>query len=253
MKRLALALGAVLWLSARPADAHPVPFSYVDVRLEGSTINLTLVVHDFDLAHDLGLDVPDRLLDPAALDKYAAAIVKLLEPRLTVAADGRVLTGQAWTAPEALPDRASVRLQRRYDVGGVPGALTVTARMFPYDTAHQTFVNVYEQGEISAQAILDGGQTQIRIPVRDTAGRLGGRAKVRAFGNPPHPDRARSHPVPRRAAARRRVDAPAPAGRDVVYGGPQHHAVACGPRDPEPASPAGRARNCLEHRLRWGG
>ncbi len=178
MKRLALALGVLLWLSVRPAAAHPVPFSYVDLRIEGSTINLTLVVHDFDLAHDLGLDVPDRLLDPAALDKYAAAIVKLLDPRLTVEADGRVLTGQNWTAPEALPDRASVRLQRRYDAGGVPGALTVTARMFPYDTAHQTFVNVYEQGEISAQAILDSGQTQYEYL---SGTRQGAWAAVRRF------------------------------------------------------------------------
>ena len=231
MTRLVLACAAVLWLAALPADAHPVPFSYVDVRLEGSAINLTLVVHDFDLAHDLGLATPERLLDPASLDSYAAAIVKLLEPRLTVEADGRVLVGQAWAAPEAIPDRQSVRLQRRYDVGAVPGALTVTARMFPYDPVHQTFVNVYEQGEISAQAILDGGADPVRIPVRDTPGRLGGRAEVRALGGPPHPDRTRPYPVSRRAAARRRLHAPAPAGRHGVHRRPQHYAVAGGPGD----------------------
>jgi hydrogenase/urease accessory protein HupE len=178
MTRLVLACAAVLWLAALPADAHPIPFSYVDVRLEGSAINLTLVVHDFDLAHDLGLATPERLLDPASLDSYAAAIVKLLEGRLTVEADGRVLVGQAWAAPEAIPERQSVRLQRRYDVASVPGALTVTARMFPYDPVHQTFVNIYEQGEISAQAILDGSETRYEYL---SGTRQGAWAAVRKF------------------------------------------------------------------------
>ena len=45
-----------------------MPFSYLDVRLAGSAVDLTLVVHAFDLAHDLGVEPPDRLLDPAVLD-----------------------------------------------------------------------------------------------------------------------------------------------------------------------------------------
>ena len=178
MKRLVLGSLAVLCLAVAPAAAHPVPFSYVDLRLEGSAIDLTLVVHNFDLAHDLGVELPDRLLDPALLDSYAAAIVTLLGARLTVVADGRPLVGQPWAAPEALADRQSVRLRRRYDVGGVPGAVTVTARIFPYDPAHQTFVNVYEQGEISAQAILDGGETQYEY-ISGT--RQGAWAAVRKF------------------------------------------------------------------------
>ncbi len=178
MKRLVLAWVMVLCAAPLPLAAHPVPFSYVDLRLEGSSINLTLVVHDFDLAHDLGIAQADRLAAPAVLDSYAAAIVKLLDPRLTVAADGRVLVGQAWAAPEALPDRQSVRLQRRYEVGSVPGLLTVTAKIFPYDPAHQTFVNVYEQGDISAQAILDGGHTQYEYL---SGTRQGAWAAVRKF------------------------------------------------------------------------
>ena len=58
-------LTLVLILSFAPhAMAHPVPFSYVDVRIEPGAIELTLVAHVFDIAHELGVDPPDRLLEP---------------------------------------------------------------------------------------------------------------------------------------------------------------------------------------------
>ncbi len=64
-----VALGALALLVgvAAPAAAHPVPFSYLDIRIEPGAINLTLVVHVFDAAHELGVDPPERLLDPSAL------------------------------------------------------------------------------------------------------------------------------------------------------------------------------------------
>jgi hydrogenase/urease accessory protein HupE len=43
----------------------------------------------------------------------------------------------------------------RFAAGTAPGAVGVTARMFPYDPVHQTFVNFYERGDLTSQAILD--------------------------------------------------------------------------------------------------
>ncbi len=54
---------AVLLGVALPAAAHPVPFSYLDVQIEPDAINLTLVVHVFDAAHELGVNPPELLLD----------------------------------------------------------------------------------------------------------------------------------------------------------------------------------------------
>ena len=54
---------AALVLTASRASAHPVPFSYLDVRLEGPRLDGTLVLHAFDLAHDLQIDRPERLLE----------------------------------------------------------------------------------------------------------------------------------------------------------------------------------------------
>ena len=52
-------------LSAARLHAHPAPFSYLDVRLNAAGVTGTLVVHDLDAAHDLGLAQADSLLDPA--------------------------------------------------------------------------------------------------------------------------------------------------------------------------------------------
>src|SRR2546425_3391675 len=66
MKRVLPGVLAVCALAfAGPAAAHPVPFSYLDVRLDATDIDVSLVVHMFDLAHDLKIEPADRLLDPA--------------------------------------------------------------------------------------------------------------------------------------------------------------------------------------------
>jgi hypothetical protein len=153
---LALLLGV-----ASPAAAHPVPFSYLDIGIEPDAISLTLVVHVFDAAHELGVDPPELLLDPSMLDAYGNKLVALLSSRMQFAAGGRALTGGVWSAPEPLPDRQSVRLRVHYQTAGVPGSVTVTATLFPYDRAHQTFLNFYEDGALTSQAILDGNHPQL--------------------------------------------------------------------------------------------
>jgi hydrogenase/urease accessory protein HupE len=140
-----------------PAAAHPVPFSYLDLRLQPSPpdeIDGSLVIHIFDLAHDLNIDPPERLLDPRLVDQEASAIVRLLSPRLTISSGGRPLRAE-WSRVEILAERQSLRVHVRYPLAAAPGALTVLAAMFPYDPAHQTFINIYEGGALT-QAIVDG-------------------------------------------------------------------------------------------------
>jgi len=145
---------ALLW--ARSAGAHPVPFSYLDLRLQPDAIDGVLVVHMFDLAHDLNVVQAEQLLDPATAIRESARIAQLLGPRFQVAADGRVLTPR-WSEAQVVAERQSLRLALRFPLAGRSGIVSVTARMFPYDPQHQTFLNVYE-GEALTQAILDGGR-----------------------------------------------------------------------------------------------
>lgn len=149
----------VLLTTAVPALAHPVPFSYLDLRLQPNArneIDGLLVVHIFDVAHDLKIDPPQRLLEPSFVDQHAAAIVALLAPRLTLKADGPLAQAE-WSQVEILPERQSLRVHVRYRLDSAPGAVTVATAMFTYDPTHQTFLNIYDGGAMT-QAILDRGR-----------------------------------------------------------------------------------------------
>ena len=79
--RLIAALTVALSIagSAAPAAAHPVPFSYLDLRLQSAAIEGSLVLHILDVGHDLNLPAADRLLDPAFAAQQAEAIARLLK------------------------------------------------------------------------------------------------------------------------------------------------------------------------------
>ena len=156
MERLVrLGVAATFVGIAAPAAAPPVPFSFVDVRILPASLDITVVAHVFDLGHDLGVEPPQRLLESAVLSSRADAITTLVRTRLHLAADGQPLTGGVWSAPQALPERQSIQLAGRFDLGSPPGRIGVATVMFPYDPAHQTFVNFYERDAITVQAILD--------------------------------------------------------------------------------------------------
>lgn len=176
-----VAVLACLWLGGTPVAAHPVPFSYVDVHLRGGAIEVSVVAHAYDLAHDLGLDVSvadQIMLDPPILAREAARIAALLGGRLIVRSDGVALAAGPWSAPEAVPDRASVRVRTSYAVASLPGALAIRADFFPYDPRHQTFVNIYEGDELRTQAILGGGRQDLEY---FTGSRQGTWAVLRRF------------------------------------------------------------------------
>jgi hydrogenase/urease accessory protein HupE len=162
MQRLVLAAAIAAFLTpATPASAHPVPFSYLDLQLRPGSVELSIVVHMFDVGHDLQVEPADRLLDRTFLATKQDALVNLLASRIRLMADGTTLVPMSWSAAEPLPDRQSVRIRTKYEVHGTPGTYAIETRMFPYDTAHQTFVNVYEGDELTLQAILDVAKTRL--------------------------------------------------------------------------------------------
>ena len=164
MKRLALgALALAIVVRAAPAAAHPVPFTYLDVRVQPAAVDITLVAHVFDVGHDLSIEPPERLLATDVLSSQADAITNLLKSRLQLTANGGALSEGVWSSPEALPDRQSILLRARFTTQGVPGRVGVATVMFPYDPAHQTFVNFYERDAIATQAILDRARTRIEF------------------------------------------------------------------------------------------
>lgn len=173
-RRLALTIMAVLW--AAVADAHPAPFSYLDLRLNAGGVSGTLVVHDLDAAHDLGITQAESLLDPAVAAKHRDALVALLSPRITIEFDGRPVA-LTWGVIEVVPERQSVRLAFTI-ADPPPGHTAINAYVFPYDPIHQTFINLYEEDELTLQAILDASRQRVDYYSGTTQGRL---AVIRTF------------------------------------------------------------------------
>jgi hypothetical protein len=164
-------------LAVAPAAAHPAPFSYLDVRISPETVSGTLVLHDFDAAHELGIATPDALLDAEVLARQSGRMEALIRARVTIAADGRKLDWQ-FTGWRPLVERSAVEVSWRAPLAAPVGHLTLTAVLFPYDPNHQTFVNAYERGVLVRQDIL-GAQR----PAADyyTGGRQGAIAVFKAF------------------------------------------------------------------------
>ncbi|WP_169053552.1 HupE/UreJ family protein [Alteraurantiacibacter aquimixticola] len=150
-----LAMLAVLILLTFPANAHPAPFSYLDLQLEEEGIEGTVTVHVIDLAHELQLDEPAILLDEGVLEAQHSKISQLLQQRFRIGEAGE-LPDPVWRDITVVPDDDAVRLNFTIP-SAPPSALEVEAQLFTYDPIHQTFVNVWEGGEIRQQWILGVG------------------------------------------------------------------------------------------------
>jgi HupE / UreJ protein len=150
LQKIVLALG----LLAAPAlaSAHPAPFSYLDLRIGSDVIEGTLVVHIIDVAHDLDIATPERLLERSVAYGNLDRLTALINQRLSLVADGQPLTIQ-WGDVDPIPDRQGLQLHFRIHAAR-PATLGIHAVMFPYDRLHQTFVNVYEDGGLRQQFVL---------------------------------------------------------------------------------------------------
>ena len=135
------------------ARAHDQSFSYVDLTLAPHSATVRLSVHRSDAARALGLAHTDSLEHAATLVPYAPTLVRMLGPRLSVSADHRVRP-IVWTGVALRPERRAIELTGHIDWPGTPGQIGVTARMFPDNNLHETFVNVYEAKRLLRQDVF---------------------------------------------------------------------------------------------------
>lgn len=156
--------------------AHPAPFSFVDIRIDQAGTQGTLTLHDFDAANELRLANPEVLRNPAVARAQQEALVALAAQRLRFVVDGEVRQ-PTWGVIAVVPERQSLRLPFAL---GPParGQMEVAGRLFPYDPAHQTFVNIYDRDALRHQAILDTGRSETRHFSASAQGRW---AVIRTF------------------------------------------------------------------------
>lgn len=163
MRALIIGLLAALLLHAAPASAHPTPFSYLDIRVNGDAVDVSLIAHMIDIAHDLNVDPPERLLKPDQIAIYGTNITTMLAARFRLQADGVPLTAGQWSTPVPVPERQSLQMTARFTRPASIGLLRLDALMFSYDPLHQSFVNIYEGDTLAVQAILDASKTSVEF------------------------------------------------------------------------------------------
>ena len=66
--------------TCKQAYAHPVPFTYIDVHPESGAVDISVVMHTFDIAHDLNVQPAEKLLETDTLAAQRDAIAALLRP-----------------------------------------------------------------------------------------------------------------------------------------------------------------------------
>ena len=152
-------LGRAVWsllllcCLAPAVRAHPIPFSYLDLRLNAGQIEGTLVAHIVDLAHDLNLEPPGLLLDSKIAASKKDEIAELVKSRLVLSADGQRLDFELLSV-SPIADRQALTCELRINSYAKPAALRIQCLLFPYDPEHQTFLNVYDEEKLAHQEIL---------------------------------------------------------------------------------------------------
>ena len=169
MKWRVLVAAALVFAGSVRASAHPAPFSYLDVVFRNGGIEGTLVIHIIDVAHDLGIAPPERLLDDRLVQSESQRIGRLLQPRIQLRSNRRLTL--EWQSVELLKEELALRLKYRI-ADEQPGAITIDTNLFPYDPIHQTFVNVYEGGELRQQVIFNGATGEHTYYLGTTQGAL---------------------------------------------------------------------------------
>lgn len=166
---LARLIGLLALLLAVPASAHPVPFSYLDLEVGDDQVTGRVRVHLVDLAPVLGLVDPQDLLRPEIRAAHRLRIERYLATRI---AFGRGAFARAEWGEMAVVDENEA-LQLEFAIPGRPeGGLSIDTHLFPADPNHQTFVNVYEDGELRQQFIFSAASAPQTFYRGTTAGAL---------------------------------------------------------------------------------
>jgi hypothetical protein len=128
----------------------------------------TITMHVLDPAHELGVTPAERLFAPGVLDARVREIEADVGKGLFLRSGDKPLKLE-WTGFAAVPDQSQIRLSYRIaDVSA--GKLSVRTDLFTYDRQHQTFVNIYLDGELRQQWIFSHGAPERTYYFGTTAG-----------------------------------------------------------------------------------
>jgi hydrogenase/urease accessory protein HupE len=143
---------------------HQEPTSFLEFRSGNNGLQASLVASTIDLAHELPEVEPRMLLAPHVLKKHEKKLAELLLARLHVKADGALLTASFASAVPLL-ERDDIRFQFNYQAPISPQILQVECKLFPYDSRHRTYLNIYQGASLSRQEVFEGDLSLKQIPI----------------------------------------------------------------------------------------
>lgn len=151
---LCLALVTLCLLAApRPAAAHDMPFSALDLDLRDRAIQARLEIDTALLARELGFDEPHDMIDVGLEGAQRAALERILRQAISLEDDeGRPIALRLVYVRLSHADPMAL-LVLRSDTAPPP-VLVVDAALFPREPAHQTIVNLREDGALAQQMLF---------------------------------------------------------------------------------------------------
>jgi hypothetical protein len=126
----------------------------VDLRLDAGRLEGSVTAHVVDLAHEIGLATPDSLCSPAWVQSHIGSLHAAIDKLLRVEADGTAVR-PLWVSFQNVAGRKLVAFRWNAPHSRQPGVLCVRGPLFAYDPAHETYVNIYVDGAVRKQDLLD--------------------------------------------------------------------------------------------------
>lgn len=162
---------AFLAVGSSPAAAHEEPYSHLDIRLEAGRAHGKVMAHIIDLAHEGGLEKPEDLLDPGYAEKNLETLKRVLDSHVLIEINGEPIHPE-WQSFEVIAKRRSLAFEWIAPLAGAVGKVEVFGPLFPYDPPHETYLNIYENGTIRHQNLLDKTKTSASYYSGSTQGRI---------------------------------------------------------------------------------
>ncbi|MGH8548983.1 MAG: HupE/UreJ family protein [Methylococcales bacterium] len=163
----------VIAIASPRSLAHDEPYSHIDIRLEAERAHGRVMAHVIDLAHEGGLEKAESLLDRRYAERNLTTLHKVLDSHVLIRIGGEPIQPR-WQSFQVLADRKSLVFDWFVPLSESAAKVEVFGPLFPYDPPHETYLNIYENGTIRHQNLLDkmnriasyySGTTQGRIEV----------------------------------------------------------------------------------------
>jgi hydrogenase/urease accessory protein HupE len=151
-------IALILGLFASPVWAHEISFSHGKLQL-GNRIQVSLELPVRDLAVALGTDEKILSKSGAVLERESQ-IERLIFERFVATSNNSTLGHQNFKLEPVMVGK-DVRLSFSLITSSQPPNLSV--QLFPENNLHKTFLDVYRNGTLERQVILDATQTTLEL------------------------------------------------------------------------------------------